>query len=116
MKVILKLVFLFSFLVILFGFYQLKHEQDIFAQSKKACCNNEQCSYVGNIPCTFSSSIDLKSDDCKPNSYNFTCRDCVDYSAAGQVCDDPKSSCVDGGGNCYGWCYKNGTWQWVIAK
>jgi len=111
MKVILKLVFLFSFLVILFGFYQLKHEQDIFAQSKAYCCNNGFCNYDTGSLCTSTSTIKLKPD-CK--EYTMTCM--VDYSAAGQVCNDPKNSCEDHMGRCYGWCYYNGSWQWVIAK
>ena len=111
MKVLLKLVFLFSFLVILFGFYELKHEQDIFAQSKARCCNNSLCQYPAL--CSSPSSMELKPD-CK--SYMFTCGDCVDYNVAGQVCNDPKNSCADGGGNCYGWCYYNGSWQWIISK
>ena len=114
MKVLLKLVFLFSFLVILFGFHQLKHEQDIFAQSKMRCCNQGLCLYPD--ACSLKSSINLKSDDCKPNNYNFTCLDCVDFSAAGQVCLDPKNSCKDHMGRCIGWCYYNGSWQWLMSK
>ena len=49
-------------------------------------------------------------------SYRLTCRDCVDYNMIGQVCNDPKNSCVDQNGNCYGWCYIGGTWQWVVSK
>ena len=117
MKLIQKLILLFSVFVIVFGFYQLQHEQDIFAQSKAQCCNNEMCQYSNGqgSSCSSSSSVDLKSDLCA-KSYLVTCGDCVDYSAAGQACKDPKNSCVDGGGNCYGWCYSGGTWQWIVAK
>jgi hypothetical protein len=117
MKIIQKLILLFSVIVIVFGFYQLKHEQDIFAQSKERCCNNGMCQYLngqGDL-CTSNSGMFLKSDSCK-TEYNLTCRECVDYSALGQVCDDPKNSCEDANGNCYGWCYYNGSWQWVVAK
>jgi len=113
MKVLFKLVFLFSFLVILFGFYELKHEQDIFAQSKQYCCNNGMCTYP-NITCSSSSGIKFKPK-CN-NDYTFTCMDCVDYSYAGQVCNDPKNSCRDHLDRCYGWCYYNGSWQWLMSK
>lgn len=120
MKVVVKLVSLFSILIILFGFYQLNYEQDIFAQSKAYCCNNSMCKYeapgIGEL-CTSKSSMELFPNQ-KPScvTYILTCRDCVDYNAAGEVCGNPKNSCVDQNGNCYGWCYVGGTWQWVVSK
>jgi hypothetical protein len=114
MIIIQKLILLFSMVVIVFGFYQLQHEQDIFAQSKERCCNNGMCRYPDD--CSLASKVDLKADDCDPNSYNFTCKDCVDYSAAGQACKDPINSCLDQFNNCYGWCKVNGSYQWVVSK
>lgn len=100
----------FSTLVILFGFFQLSNEQDIFAQSRAQCCNTGMCTYP-NIFCYTSSSIILKplcSDE-----YILTCKDCADYNSAGRVCGDPKNSCKDESGNCYGWCKVDGIWQWT---
>ena len=104
---------IFSTIVILLGFYQLNYKQEIFAQSKSYCCNQERCIYPDRL-CSAPSSIQLKPK-CS-HDYTFTCRECVDYSASGQVCGDPKNSCKTQGGTCYGWCYFNGTWQWVISK
>ena len=112
MKHLQKLTVVFSILVILFGFYQLNYEQDIFAQSKAYCCNRGLCTYPNSL-CTSTSTVDLKP---KCHSYTITCRECVNYSATGQVCGDPKNSCAEQSGGCYGWCYYNGTWQWVLSK
>jgi len=50
--------------------------------------------------------------DCD-NDYLFDCKACVDLSAAGRICGDPKNSCKDANGNCFGWCLVNGVWQWT---
>ncbi|MFZ1517893.1 MAG: hypothetical protein WAU11_03920 [Ignavibacteriaceae bacterium] len=112
MKPLQRLIIVFSILIVLFGFSQLNNEKDIFEQSKAYCCNEGKCTYP-NALCTGSSSMNLKPDCIE---YGVTCRECVDYNASGQVCDDPKNSCKDQNNNCYGWCYFNGTWQWVLSK
>ena len=43
MKSLQKITIVFSIPVILFGFYQLSYEQEIFAKSLAPCCNNGQC-------------------------------------------------------------------------
>ena len=94
----------------MFGFYQLKHEQDIFAQSRAYCCNDEDCTYP-NVLCSAESGIQLKEFNCI-GDYTFTCGECVDKSYQGLVCGDPKNSCTDAHNRCYGWCYVGGNWQW----
>jgi hypothetical protein len=113
MKYLQKLTLVFSIMVVLIGLYELNYEHDIFAQSREFCCNDGVCQYPERL-CTAPSSIKLKPK-CLTD-YGFTCGQCVDYSASGQVCGDPKNSCKTQGGDCYGWCYVNGTWQWVISK
>jgi hypothetical protein len=97
MKVILKLVFLFSFLVILFGFYQLKHEQDIFAQSKMRCCNNGLCKAAN---CIAPSSIEAGS---LCDTYLLTCKDCIDleYSSCIDNCSSRKNYYCNNDGTPY---------------
>jgi hypothetical protein len=98
MKVLVKLVFLFSFLVILFGFYQLKHEQDIFAQSKLPCCNNGLC----RISC---SSTALVNSGSLCDLYTLTCKDCIDleYSGCLDNCQNRKNYyCLNNGTPYYG--------------
>jgi hypothetical protein len=99
MKVLVKLVSLFSFLVILFGFYQLKHKQDIFAQSKMRCCNQGQCKGAN---CYAPSSIEM-GRYC--GTYYLTCRECIDFELAGLLegCQDKKNYyCNDRGVKYYG--------------
>jgi len=116
MKHMLKITILFSLIVILFGFYELSYRNDIFAQSKALCCNEGMCYYNSKDPsysklCSSSSSMKIKPE-CG-NDYLFDCKTCVDLSAAGRICGDPKNSCKDSNGNCYGWCLVNGVWQWT---
>jgi hypothetical protein len=93
MKSIQKLILLFSMVVIVFGFYQLQHEQDIFAQSKLPCCSNGQC----KVACTSSTFVHAGS---LCDSYLLTCKDCIDLEYSG---------CLD---NCLnstnGYCFKSG--------
>ena len=114
MKYLQKITMVLSILVILFGFYQLNHEQDIFAQSKANCCNIGGCKYSNSNLCISRSSIQLKKDGCAGGDYILTCKDCCDYNANDEVCDDPKNSCKDANGDCYGWCKINGVMQWVV--
>ena len=78
MKLIQKLILLFSVFVIVFGFYQLQHEQDIFAQSRMRCCNNGQCK---GADCSAPSSIDW-GVNCEKRYY-LTCQDCLNMEGAG---------------------------------
>lgn len=99
MKNIQKLTVVFSILVILFGFYQLNYEQDIFAQSKALCCNNGLCK--GNN-CISTSSINAGS---LCNSYLLTCKDCIDleYSGCLDNCSNKKNDyCLKNGVPYYG--------------
>ncbi len=97
MKVLFKLVFLFSFLVILFGFYQLKHEQDIFAQSKLPCCNNGMCK---DYNCLASSGVNYGS---LCDEYILTCKDCIhlEYSGCLDNCLNRKNYYCDNNGTPY---------------
>ena len=107
-------VTIFSVLVILFGFYQLNNEHEIFAQSEAYCCNNGHCTYP-NVLCSASSSVQITDDRCK-NDYIVTCKTCVDYSYDGTACYNPVNSCKDQNNDCYGWCYVNGNWIWVVDE
>jgi len=95
MKSIQKLILLFSMVVIVFGFYQLKHEQDIFAQSKARCCNRGMCKEAN---CIATSSIEAGS---LCDTYLLTCKDCIDLEYSG--CLDNCSSRENN------LCYNNGT-------
>jgi hypothetical protein len=77
-----RLVFLLSILVITIGFFQLNHENEIFAQSRMRCCNNGQCKGAN---CSAPSSINY-GKYCG-STYLLTCGDCLAMEAAGLLDD-----------------------------
>lgn len=99
MKYLQKTTMVLSILVILFGFYQLNSEQDIFAQSRAHCCNSSQC-FRAN--CGEPSSINMMPF-C--DFYMLTCKDCLDLEYSNCLLDcggDNNRYCLNNGQKYYG--------------
>ncbi len=120
MKYLQRFILIFSVLVIIFGFVQLNYKNDIFANSKAHCCNDGLCNYYFEDPVLCTTLADAYLKPCCNGifctEYTMTCKKCVEKSEQGLVCKDPKSSCEDQFGNCYGWCLVNGKWQWNLTQ
>jgi hypothetical protein len=115
---LILLVFLLG--TVIFGFSELAFEKDVFAETLFPCCNNGMVLYPD--PCSRSAGVQTKIYGPKPGQitctqdYEISYRECVDLSAAGEVCKDPVNSC-ELNGDCYGWCYDPVLgWHWNLMK
>ena len=85
-------VAVFGLTSIILGIEQLSYKNTIFADTLAHCCNMGQC-YNPSIPidCNALSSVELTSN-CSQDIVNYTCKDCMDFIRAGEVCGVPSST------------------------
>ncbi len=93
-----KFLFILVASVSFFGFYQLNYQKDVFDSSMYYCCNNGNCN---NHDCSFPATVKITGDGCVQD-YLIDCYTCMDYNAAGIVCDPSVSCCLE---------YINGNWE-----
>ena len=111
-----KILFiLFLVITVIFGLEQLSFKNNVFADTRAYCCNHIPDSQCDGQSCNGTSTV-TTFDPIGPGcaeEYTTTCRECIDLTAAGELCPTGPITayCMDGD-DCYGWC--NG--HWVLSK
>lgn len=94
----------FVFLVVFLGLEQIKHQNQVFAETLRLCCEGGECQTSDQFVVPCSSFVSIKYYPACTNDYSTDCYECLDLWASGWLCGEEIENyyCDDNGENYYG--------------